>query len=192
MNPPPPSESPEPADRVEGLLALLSTGRGQQYFGEPVTQLEHALQTAALAEREGASDHLVVAALLHDIGHLLHEFDENIAADGVDAKHERVAGEWLAAHFDAGVTGPARLHVDAKRYLCAVDPAYVEGLSDASRDSLALQGGPMDEHEQREFEANPWWRDAVTLRRWDDAAKVPGLAVPDLPHYRSRIEGLMR
>lgn len=155
------------AERDEGirrLITLLSTGRGHQYFGEDVTQLEHALQAAALAERDGASDSLVVAALLHDVGHLLHGLDENIAAQAVDARHETLAGEWLTAHFGPGVTEPVRLHVAAKRYLWAVDAAYVEGLSQASRDSLILQGGPKGEGELRAFEADPWWRDAVTLR----------------------------
>lgn len=192
MHPPSHDENRARAERIERLLSLLSTGGGHQYFGEAVTQLQHALQAAALADSEGASDTLVVAALLHDVGHLLHGFAEDIAATGVDARHERLAGEWLAAHFDAGVTEPVRLHVAAKRYLCAVDPAYIETLSEASRESLELQGGPMDDRERRDFEAHPWWREAVRLRHWDDAAKVPSLGVPDLSHYRSRIERLMR
>lgn len=185
-------EPTERDERIGRLITLLSTGRGQQYFGEDVTQLEHALQAAALAERDGAPDTLVVAALVHDIGHVLHGLDENIAAQAVDVRHETVAGEWLTAHFGPEVTEPVRLHVAAKRYLCAVNAAYAGGLSEASRYSLVLQGGPMDAEERRAFEADPWWRDAVTLRHWDDAAKVPGLTVPDVNHYRARIERLMR
>lgn len=170
------------------VVTLLESGRGSLYFGEAVTQLEHALQTAALAERSGAPEALVVAALLHDIGHLLHGLDEQAADQGIDARHEEVGQDWLASRFSPAVSEPVRLHVAAKRYLCATDPAYVSGLSEASRQSLMLQGGPMSLSEVHAFERTPWARDAIRLRRWDDAAKVPGLRVPDVTHYLARID----
>ena len=170
------------------VVTLLESGGGSLYFGEAVTQLEHALQTAALAERSGAPDALVVAALLHDIGHLLHGLDEQTADRGIDARHEDVGESWLASRFSPAVSEPVRLHVAAKRYLCATDPVYVSGLSEASRQSLTLQGGPMRDSDVHAFERTPWAQDAIRLRRWDDAAKVPGLRVPDVSHYLARID----
>jgi gamma-butyrobetaine dioxygenase len=174
-------------------IATLFAQRGDAaYFGEPVSNAEHNLQAAALAETEGAPDALVIAALLHDIGHLLHHETEDIAERGVDMAHEAIGDGFLTRHFPPSVTEPARLHVAAKRYLCATDPTYAAALSPASVTSLALQGGPMDTAERAAFEANPFHADAVRLRRWDDAAKIPGLPVPPLGHYAARIEALGR
>ncbi|WP_165228589.1 phosphonate degradation HD-domain oxygenase [Aquisphaera insulae] len=170
------------------ILGLFSDRGDSAYYGEKVTQSEHALQSAHLAALEGADDDLVVAALLHDIGHLVSGHDEDIADRGLDGRHEDAGAAWLAAAFGPSVIEPIRLHVAAKRYLCAVDPAYRDGLSDASRQSLSLQGGPFDAAGIGAFEANPHHREALRLRHWDDAAKVPGLAVPGLDHYRDRIE----
>ena len=156
-----------------------------------MTQLEHALQTAAEAERSGAADALVVAALLHDIGHLVHGLPENIAGLGLDARHEDIGGSWLSARFSHAVTEPIRLHVSAKRYLCAIEPCYADSLSPASLESLAFQGGAMSPDEARIFEQGPWAKDAVALRRWDDRAKIPGLDVPGLDHYSARITQLL-
>ena len=171
------------------LAAFAEQGRGA-YFGEAVTQAEHALQAAHLAETAGASREQVAAALLHDIGHLLHGLPEDIADRGVDGRHEEAGAAWLARHFGPAVAHPVRLHVAAKRYLCAVEPGYREGLSPASRQSLELQGGPFTDEEARRFEQQPHWRSAVALRRWDDAAKVPGLAVPGLEHYRACLQAV--
>ena len=132
-----------------------------------------------------------MAALLHDVGHLLDGQDEDLADRGVDGRHEEAGCAWLARHFGPEVTEPIRLHVAAKRYLCAVAPSYLAGLSPASRLSLSLQGGPMSEDERAEFESNPSHDDAVRLRHWDDTAKVPGLDVPGLEHYRERITRLL-
>jgi len=173
---------------TDHILDLFLAAGGDAYFGEPVSQLEHALQTASLAVRGGASDALVVAALLHDIGHLLFGEPENAAELGVDARHEDSGDQWLRTGFGPNVTEPIRLHVAAKRYLCAIDPDYARSLSSASQLSLALQGGPMSADEVGEFSRSPWCQDAVALRRWDDAAKTPGLKVPDLSYYRSRME----
>ena len=162
-----------------------------EYFGEPVSQREHALQAAHLAEQEGASDALIIAALLHDIGHLLHHEGEDIADRGIDARHEAVGDAWLTHYFGPPVTEPARLHVAAKRYLCAVEPEYLRQLSPASQQSLRLQSGPFSPAEVQEFEQNPYFREAVRLRHWDDAAKISGWNVPGVEHYRARLENLL-
>jgi phosphonate degradation associated HDIG domain protein len=179
-------------DVIEKIFDLFA-GRGDEaYFGEAVSQSEHALQSAHAAEREGASDALVVAALLHDVGHLLHGGPEDMAEQGIDDRHEVVGRAWLARHFGPEVTEPVRLHVPAKRYLCRVDAEYQSKLSPASVLSLQLQGGPMSDEEAKEFEANPFANDAVRLRRWDDIAKVVGMDVPGLEHYRGRFTGLLK
>jgi phosphonate degradation associated HDIG domain protein len=165
---------------VEEIIELFETRGHQAYFGESVSILEHSLQTAWLARQAGAEPDLVLAALLHDVGHLLHGLPEDIADSGVDGRHE-IGGEvWLRSRFGAAVTEPVRLHVDAKRYLCYADPAYLGQLSASSLRSLELQGGPFTSEEARAFERHPHFRNAIALRRWDDAAKIPGLQVPDL------------
>jgi len=169
-------------------MEIFEAKGSESYFGEPVSQLEHALQAAYYAERENAPDWLVAAALLHDIGHLLHDMPEHVADLGIDARHEELGHAWLAQHFGPGVTAPVRMHVDAKRYLCATDPEYLSLLSPASVQSLRLQGGPFSEAEAREFAARPFAREAVRLRRWDDLAKAPGMRAPGLEHYREAIE----
>ena len=174
------------------IRRLFDKFGGRAYAGERVTQLEHALQCAALAESESASPALVAAALLHDIGHILDPHDEAFASKGLDARHEDAGEIFLAQYFGPEVSEPVRLHVAAKRYLCAVEPDYAAGLSPASRLSLRLQGGPFTPDEVRCFEQEPWFRSAVAVRRWDDAAKVPGLAVPGLEHYRSLLEAVLR
>lgn len=176
---------------IEEILQLFQKRGHEEYFGEPVSQLEHALQTAALAEQAGASHALIAAAVLHDIGHLVHGLPETIAAQGVDGRHEVEGERWLAARFGIEVTEPVRLHVAAKRYLCRVDQNYRESLSPASLQSLQLQGGPFDAESARTFESNPFFSDAVELRRWDDKAKAPGLRVPDLDHYRAILEAAL-
>jgi phosphonate degradation associated HDIG domain protein len=175
---------------VEEILDLFATRGAAAYHGEEVSQEEHALQAADLAEREGAPDSLVVAALLHDVGHLLDGQDEDLAGRGIDGHHEMAGCAWLARHFGPEVTEPVRLHVAAKRYLCAVDSHYLDGLSPASRLSLELQGGPMDPAEVAAFEADSHFKDAIRLRHWDEAAKVPGLPVPGPSHYRDRLEAM--
>jgi len=172
------------------LIALLETHGRAAYYGEAVSQQEHALQTAALAESDGAPDTLIVAALLHDVGHLIQGQDEEIAARGLDGRHEEAGHAWLARHFGPAVTEPIELHVAAKRYLCAVDREYECRLSPASRRSLELQGGPMRAEETQRFEQHEFYREAVRLRRWDDEAKTPGLVVPGLARYRALLEAL--
>jgi gamma-butyrobetaine dioxygenase len=175
---------------VEDIFEAFEARGTDAYFGEAVTQTEHALQAAYLAERAGAPEPLVAAALLHDVGHLVHGLSEDIADAGVDARHEDEGEAWLAAHFAPDVTEPVRLHVAAKRYLAATDPGYAAVLSPASKQSLVLQGGPFTAAECAEFERNRFFADACRLRRWDDEAKIPELAVPDLEHYRSLLEAV--
>jgi gamma-butyrobetaine dioxygenase len=158
--------------------------RGRESYGEGVTQLEHALQAAWLAERAGAPASMVAAALLHDIGHMLHALPEDIAEQGVDAQHESIGSAWLSRHFGPEVSEPVRLHVEAKRYLSAAEPGYFDRLSEASKLSLRLQGGPFGLHDMRAFLLRPYAREAIQLRRWDDEAKAVGRATPDLEHFR--------
>jgi phosphonate degradation associated HDIG domain protein len=176
------------ADRIFQLFAVAGQGA---YFGENVTEMEHALQCAHLAAQSGATDELITAALLHDVGHLLHGLPENIAEQGIDGRHEEGGADWLKRYFVPAVVDPVRLHVAAKRYLCAVEPGYCAGLSSASQLSLRLQGGAFSPDEMHRFEQEPWFRSAIALRRWDDTAKVPGLAVPGLEHYRPFLESAL-
>src|SRR5262245_59824648 len=127
---------------VETVVELFRVAGRAAYFGEPVSQEEHALQCAHLAEHDGADNALVVAALLHDIGHLLHQQGEDIADRGTDAHHESIGQKWLMRRFGPAVAEPVRLHVAAKRFLCATDPRYQAQLSPASQLSLKLPGGP--------------------------------------------------
>lgn len=172
------------ADPVLAEIETLLTQRADARYGlEEVTQRAHALQAAWLAEQEGAGDALIAAALLHDIGHLLHDLGEDPASAGVDDRHEERGHAWLAAHFGPEVTEPVRLHVAAKRYLCAVEPGYFARLAPDSVRSLALQGGPMSAGEAAGFAALPWSGAAVRLRRWDEQAKVAHLATPPVAHF---------
>jgi [1-hydroxy-2-(trimethylamino)ethyl]phosphonate dioxygenase len=166
--------------------------RGGDAYGEGVTQLEHALQAAWVAEKEGAAPTLVAAALLHDIGHLLHELPEDVAEQGIDAEHEKLASAWLSQYFGPALSEPVRLHVDAKRYLCTAEPGYWDRLSEASKLSLRLQGGPLSPPAAERFAAGTYADAAVAVRRWDDEAKVVGLTTPDLEHFLPRAAELVR
>lgn len=178
------------SDIVELLFDLLAGAGSRRYGGEPVSQLQHALQSAQHAEKAGAAPALVAAALLHDIGHLIGEGDEGAAAAGVDLRHEDVGADYLARWFPPAVTEPIRLHVPAKRYLCATSQAYFRALSPASRLSLQVQGGPFDPAAAAAFAALPFAPDAIRLRRWDEAAKLPDHPTPPVAHYRPLVEGL--
>ena len=177
------------ADRI---LEILETSGAEQYGDEAVSQLQHALQCAHLAECSGAPDPLVVAALLHDFGHLIHKLGEDAARRGIDDRHEVLGRKYLARWFDEDVTAPIGLHVDAKRYLCATDPAYFDTLSPASVRSLELQGGPFSEAGAAAFIAQPYAQDALAVRRWDKQAKDPEAVTPGLDRYRSHIEAAIR
>ncbi len=157
------------------------------YSGEPVNQIEHALQGARLAEEEGAGDALVTAVLLHDLGHLLNRQGETPTARGIDDQHQYFAIPFLRGLFGPEVIEPIRLHVEAKRALCALEPEYYEGLSEDSRRSLALQGGVHSAAEAQAFLERPYARDALRLRRWDDRAKVAGAPTPPLAHFMEAV-----
>jgi [1-hydroxy-2-(trimethylamino)ethyl]phosphonate dioxygenase len=160
------------------------------YYGESVTTLEHSLQSAHFARKSNAPDALVAAALLHDVGHLLAAAPLDLAAWKADARHEVSGARWLAARFAPDVFEPVRLHVPAKRYLCATDPSYEAQLSSASKQTLKLQGGPMSAAEIRAFEAEPHHRAAISLRQWDDSGKVAGLRTPGFADYGALIRAL--
>lgn len=168
---------------IPEIVELLRQRGDSQYGGEAVTQLEHGLQAAALAEAELAPAALIAAALLHDVGHLLHELPDDAPDSGTDDHHEASACRYLQQLFPAAVCEPVRLHVAAKRYLCATDSAYLGTLSRPSLVSLELQGGPMTDAETADFRRVPYAEDAVRLRHWDDEAKVAGLPTPTLDHF---------
>jgi len=169
-------------------LEALFSGYGSDFYGgEAITQTEHALQCAALAEAAGETPAVIVASLLHDVGHLVMA-----ESASEDRRHQDVGARALEGVFGEDVLAPIRLHVPAKRYLCAVDAAYYETLSQASRDSLALQGGPFTPEQLDEFESLPHFAAAVRLRRYDDLAKVVGASTPDLSHYLRICAQVMR
>ena len=169
------------------ILEVLERRGHLMVGGEPVTQLEHALQCASLAEAAGAGDALIAAALLHDIGHLIGRFDKERLPQ-VDFSHERCGAEFLRALFGNEVAEPVRLHVDAKRYLCAVEPEYLARLSPASRHTLDLQGGVFTPTQAQGFVERPYADDAIALRRWDDQARTPGMVTAPLRHFAAMVE----
>lgn len=168
---------------VSYLFELLETKGHEQYGQEAISQLEHALQCATLARDEGAEDEMVLAALFHDVGHLIAD-DENVALEGIDAFHENVGHAALVKVFGEDVAQPVKLHVLAKRYLCTTNPAYFDGLTQASKTSLEVQGGKLTDEEIAQFESHPHSGEAVRLRQWDEAAKVPNAQTPGLAEFR--------
>jgi phosphonate degradation associated HDIG domain protein len=171
---------------LDDIGGLFDHRGGEQYSGEPVTQLEHALQTAHRAEQAGADDELVTACLLHDLGHLVHDLGESPTLRGIDDVHQHLAIPFLRGLFSDQVLGAINGHVDAKRYLCAVRAGYEAALSDDSRRSLRLQGGVFTPEQAAAFIARPGAAAAVRLREWDDLAKVEGWATPPLAHFLER------
>ena len=178
---------------VDEVVALFDRYGGEHY-GEDVTQSAHACQCAALAVRDGADESLVVAALLHDVGHLLHlaGTGEDAHAADVDDDHEALGARALANLFGPEVTGPIALHVTAKRYRCTVEPSYRERLSVASQASLRLQGGLLDPVAADQFARHPAATAALRLREWDDTGKVAGLEVPDFADFVPRLTAARR
>ena len=181
-----------PAEKTERLFAYLSAA-GQTFYDEAVTQMEHALQCAALADAEKADDATVLGALLHDFGHFLqdeHAGDTSFLTS--DLLHEEVGAAFLDHFLDASITDPIRHHVVAKRYLCAVDSEYHDALSRASQRSLALQGGPLSQAEVDAMQSWPNLDRIVRIRRWDDQAKTAGKDTPGLEAYAERLSGAWR
>lgn len=170
------------------IFRVFERRGAEAYYGEAVSMLEHSLQAAHFARLSHAPDSLVLAALLHDVGHLVEDVPADIADWHEDAHHEEKGAAWLAQYFGPEICNPVRLHVAAKRYLCTTDASYFSKLSPASVITLKLQGGPMSADEVAAFERIPHYRDALRLRRCDEAGKVAGLATAGLEEYRALIE----
>lgn len=180
------------SELIDEIFRVFREQGSGAYLGESVSLTEHMLQSAYAAEQDSAPTPLVAAALLHDYGHFIHDLPEDSADHGIDTQHEEVAHAFLSEHFGPEVAEPIRMHVAAKRYLCATEPSYMHELSPASIHSLELQGGPYSPAEVAEFEASPHAGDAVRLRRYDDIGKVAGLETPDLEHYRLVLQAAIR
>ena len=174
--------------RLQQIADLLTLKADGSYGLSAVNQRQHALQAAWLAEKTGCSDALVAASLLHDIGHLVHDLGDNPAEAGIDDQHEQRGHDFLTALFGPEVTEPVRLHVAAKRYLCATESDYFAKLSKDSVLSLSLQGGPMSPSEVAAFDALPQSAAAVQLRRFDEQAKVKNLQTPPVDHFLPAVE----
>ena len=176
------------AEQIANEVITLFKQKGSaDYAGEAITQLEHACQAAQLAEKDGQSDEVILAAFLHDVGHLLDEGHE--AMDGYGVKnHEGVAAEYLKQHgFSDRLVTLVNAHVDAKRYLCFANKRYFDNLSEASKITLQFQGGPMGEDEARDFEKNPLKNLIIKMRTWDEEAKLVNVPLPDLQSYKAKI-----
>jgi phosphonate degradation associated HDIG domain protein len=178
------------AENFTGQIMEIYATRGDDHYGEDVSQREHAEQCAHHARADGASDALVIAALLHDIGHLLHKFGENAADRGIDTKHERIGSGFLARALPAEVTEPIALHVRAKRYLATTNPDYLDCLSGASMQSFVLQGGVMSAEEIEAFLAEPHHVGAMKLRSYDELGKVVGMEIASFASYMPLIREL--
>ena len=175
-------------ERIVAFLADIFARRGSEsYLGEPVTMAEHMLQAAVFAQEDGQPEAVVVAALLHDVGHFTGELGAFSMADVEDRWHEEAGAAVLERVFPPVVTACVRQHVAAKRYLCATDPGYFDLLSAASRHSLSLQGGPMSRHEVEAFEALPDLAQIIKVRTFDDRGKIAGMATPPFAHFAPMI-----
>lgn len=176
---------------TDEILGIFDKRGSEEYFGESVSMMEHALQAAYFAQVAAAPPELIAAALLHDVGHLVEEVPSDIGDWTVDAHHEEIGSRWLARKFPPAVSEPVRLHVPAKRYLLATDAKYFARLSPASIVTLKLQGGPMTALEAAKFETEPFFKEAVRVRQWDDQGKISGLKTPGLGEYRALIDALI-
>lgn len=186
-------------DIIERLFEIFTRHGVRSYQGGGVSMAEHMLQTAAAAEGASCAPSVVAAALLHDVGHFITDFAKleddpkhaSMLEATVDRRHEIAGARMLQPYFPPAVVEPIRLHVQAKRYLSAVEKDYVKTLAPQALHTLGLQGGPMSPDDVAVFEENPYCRTAAMLRRWDNAAVVPGLKTPDFEHYRGILENLL-
>ncbi len=169
---------------VDFLIDMFNTRGQAEYLGEAVSQSDHMLQCAVVADQFDSSDSLILASLLHDVGHFLHDHPVDCADHGIDSEHEKIGDDFLKKFYPPEVTEPIRMHVDSKRYLCATEEGYFDKLSEASIQSLALQGGAMNEDDVKAFEANPHIKDALALRRYEEAGKSEGVETPTIENYR--------
>ncbi len=177
-----------PRDPLRQELLEIFVGRATRRYGlSDINQLQHALQSADHAEKDGCTPATVLACLLHDVGHMIHDLGEDPASRGVDDVHEELGARWLAERFGPDVSEPVRLHVAAKRYLCSTEADYFGKLAPDSVRSLELQGGLMSADEIEEFRRNPHWREAVRLRRYDEMAKDPRASTPDFDHFLGHV-----
>ncbi|PSL20102.1 (R)-1-hydroxy-2-trimethylaminoethylphosphonate oxygenase [Shimia abyssi] len=188
--------TPEPnnlnADNIVAFLADIFERRGgEEYLGEPVTMAEHMLQGATMAEQNNQTDEIIVAALLHDIGHFTSEFGTFSMSDTEDRYHEDAGAQVLERFLPPVITDCVRYHVAAKRYLCATKPDYFDRLSDASIHSLNLQGGPMSPDEVTAFEQNPHLREIIQVRYLDDAGKRDDMDTPGFAHFAHRVQRMV-
>jgi phosphonate degradation associated HDIG domain protein len=179
-------------DVINQIVDVFNQRGSENYGSEAVTQVEHAIQSALLAQRDGAEGFLVVAAMLHDIGHILGNAPlPTSETQNYDDKHEDRAYGWLREHFGTRVADPVRLHVAAKRYLCTIDPSYCETLSPTSLKSFYDQGGVMNDQERAAFEQEKYFQEAVRLRRWDDAAKDATTMIPAIEEFKDLLQDVM-
>src|SRR5262249_29768275 len=175
------------------MINEIMGGKGGKRYGlSTINQRAHALQAAWLAEKAGGSAALITVSVLHDIGHMVHDLGEDPASEGIDDKHEELGEAWLARWFGPDVTEPVRLHVAAKRYLCAAEPNYFTKLSSDSVRSLALQRGRMSESEMAKYRANPHAKAATALRRFDEGAKVKCLETPPVEYFFPYINACLK
>ena len=181
------------ASNIVDYLAEIFVRRGaESYLGEKVSMAQHMLQAAQQAELSQADPALIVATLLHDIGHYSNEIPDSALMQGMDNYHQEAGANFLANYFPPAVTEPIRQHVATKRYLCAKDPEYYSQLSAASVFTLEVQGGPMNAEEVAEFEKSPHLDDCIKVRVWDDAGKDPDKSHPDFSHYREIVQSLVQ
>lgn len=176
----------------EALAELFEAEGDQDYLGEAVSMAQHMLQAGQAARDAGADRELVVAAVVHDVGHFSGAISGTQLMQGTDNHHDEAAVSWLGQWFGPEIIEPVRMHVDAKRYLCATDAAYYDQLSDASKYTMSVQGGPMSQAEVDAFASSPYVDAAVALRKFDDLGKDPNLAEIPLSQFRVDIEALDR
>ena len=179
---------------VEEIFEMISNSGEADYIGENITQLEHMCQAAEFAEAQGNDDELVLGALFHDIGHFCTEYSEEKDMGGYgNIEHDKVGADYLRNRgFSERIAGIVQNHVEAKRYLCVTRPGYYDKLSVASKKTLAFQGGPMSESEVQRFESDPYHKDYVKMRAWDELAKVENKPLPNINRYKEMAKAHLR